>query len=79
MVLKPLPNVPGSDYINANYVDGLIPGSEKAYIASQGPLAHTAVDFWRMVHQTQSNVILMLTKETEAGKVSEICLGDDIY
>lgn len=29
------PNVSGSDYINANYVSGEVPGSERRYIATQ--------------------------------------------
>jgi len=27
----------GSDYINASYINGQVPGSEKAYICTQGP------------------------------------------
>ena len=29
------PDVPGSDYINANYISGEVPGSERRYIATQ--------------------------------------------
>jgi len=61
--------VEGSDYINANWIDGLIPGSEKAYISTQGPLQETVEDFWRMVWETGSNVIVMLTKEIENDKI----------
>jgi len=59
----------GSDYINANWIDGLIPGSERAYITTQGPLQETVEDFWRMVSETGSNVIVMLTKEVENDKI----------
>jgi len=62
-------DIEGSDYINANWVDGLIPGSERAYITTQGPLQETVEDFWRMVSETGSNVIVMLTKEVENDKI----------
>jgi len=58
-------SAPDFDYINANWIDGLIPGSEKSYISTQGPLQETVSDFWRMVWQTNSNVIVMLTREVE--------------
>jgi len=59
----------GSDYVNANYIDGQIPGSEKAYIASQGPVQAILVDFWRMTWETKTSVILMLTKEVENARL----------
>jgi len=59
----------GSDYINANFINGQIPGSERAYIASQGPVQAILVDFWRMMWETNSCVILMLTKEVENARL----------
>jgi len=58
-----------SDYINANYISGLIPGSEMAYIATQGPLQSTYYDFWRMIWELNTSVIIMLTKEIENGRL----------
>ena len=43
---------------------------EHEYIATQGCLPETVLDFWRMVYQESSCVILLVTKEMEKGKVS---------
>jgi len=67
--LKSIPGEEGSDYINANYIKGLISGSDKAYIATQGPLQSTFGDFWRMIWETDAAIIVMLTKEVENGKL----------
>lgn len=48
--------------------------SDHEYIATQGPLAETIHDFWRMVYQENSCVILMITREIERGKVKELFL-----
>lgn len=45
----------------------------KVYIATQGCLANTVEDFWRMVWQERSRVIVMNTKEIERGKVCFAC------
>ena len=59
-----------TDYINANYVNMHIPGSNwtNQYIASQGPLSNTAVDFWTMVWEQSSTFIAMLTTLVEKGR-----------
>ncbi|XP_029107755.1 tyrosine-protein phosphatase non-receptor type 5-like [Scleropages formosus] len=53
-----------STYINANYMRGY-GGEEKVYIATQGPTVNTVSDFWRMVWQECSPVIVMLTNVEE--------------
>ncbi|KAH0945930.1 hypothetical protein HN011_007928 [Eciton burchellii] len=72
-------NIPGADYINANYIkneegngtsgsnsDAILFG--KCYIATQGCLPNTVQDFWHMVYQENTRVIVMTTKEIERGK-----------
>ncbi|XP_074927382.1 tyrosine-protein phosphatase non-receptor type 6 isoform X4 [Chelonoidis abingdonii] len=65
------PNIPGADYINANYIKNqLISPDEftKTYIASQGCLDATINDFWQMVWQETSRIIVMTTREVEKGR-----------
>lgn len=44
-------------------------GPKKFYIATQGCLPNTVADFWWMVWQENTRVIVMTTKEIERGKV----------
>ncbi|XP_016375987.1 tyrosine-protein phosphatase non-receptor type 6-like isoform X2 [Sinocyclocheilus rhinocerous] len=64
------PNVVGSDYINANYIVNKLMdiNYQKVYIACQGCLATTVNDFWQMVWQEKSRVIVMTTREVEKGR-----------
>ncbi|XP_034272810.1 tyrosine-protein phosphatase non-receptor type 5 isoform X1 [Pantherophis guttatus] len=55
---------PLSSYINANYIRGYR-GEEKVYIATQGPIVNTVSDFWRMVWQEHSPIIVMITNIEE--------------
>ncbi|XP_051778064.1 receptor-type tyrosine-protein phosphatase epsilon isoform X2 [Erpetoichthys calabaricus] len=52
-----------TDYINASFVDGY--RQKDYFIATQGPLAHTVDDFWRMVWEWKSHSIVMLTELQE--------------
>lgn len=40
-----------------------------AYIATQGPLQDTVDDFWRMLMEQNSNIIVMLTQLHEGDRV----------
>ncbi|XP_053546440.1 LOW QUALITY PROTEIN: tyrosine-protein phosphatase non-receptor type 11-like [Bombina bombina] len=66
-------SVPGSDYINANYIKSSFDDSRgsqpcKVYIATQGCLQNTVCDFWAMVYQENTHVIVMTTKEMERSR-----------
>ncbi|XP_030194635.1 receptor-type tyrosine-protein phosphatase S isoform X39 [Gadus morhua] len=64
--LQPIRGVEGSDYINGSFIDGY--RQQKAYIATQGPLAETTEDFWRMLWEHNSTIVVMLTKLREMGR-----------
>nr|XP_047925213.1 FERM and PDZ domain-containing protein 2 isoform X2 [Anser cygnoides] len=56
-------------YINASYIRMKVGEEEHFYIITQGPLPSTMADFWQMVWESESDVIAMMMKETELGKV----------
>ncbi|XP_075979854.1 uncharacterized protein LOC142979011 [Anticarsia gemmatalis] len=64
--LKRIGNDPTTEYINANFVTG--PGNiRNYYIACQAPLSNTVVDFWRMIWEQNSRLVVMLTEYMENG------------
>merc|ERR1712198_498975 len=66
VLLNALVNGSNSDYINASTVTDHDPRNP-AYIVSQGPMAHTVADFWQMVWEQGTVVIVMLSRLSENG------------
>uniref|UniRef100_A0A7N6AFE5 protein-tyrosine-phosphatase n=1 Tax=Anabas testudineus TaxID=64144 RepID=A0A7N6AFE5_ANATE len=78
------PDVPGSDYINANYIRVnfvylFLFCSGKVFIATQGCLQNTVIDFWKMVYQENTHVIVMTTKEMERGRNKCVRYWPDLH
>lgn len=46
-------------------------GRPNAFIATQGPMSHTVIDFWRMVWHSHAPAIVMITKLVEK---RDVCL-----
>lgn len=61
-----IPDVEGSDYINACYLRNL--KGECRSIAAQGPLSSTVLDFWRMLWAHNIQVVVMVARVVEMGK-----------
>ncbi|XP_046574244.1 receptor-type tyrosine-protein phosphatase mu-like [Haliotis rubra] len=86
VVLKAVAENVFSGYINANYIQGV--GCLQKFIAAQGPFLRVVPDFWRMVWETESRQIVMLTNIIEDGKmkcakywpgeIDEVKVFDDI-
>ncbi|GMR53213.1 hypothetical protein PMAYCL1PPCAC_23408 [Pristionchus mayeri] len=61
-----LNNSDTGDYIHANYIRGYPFINE--FLCTQGPLAHTICDFWRMAWDENVGYIVMLCELLEGGK-----------
>ncbi|KAG8434907.1 hypothetical protein GDO86_013029 [Hymenochirus boettgeri] len=66
---NPLVRVGNDGYINASYVTIPVGERELHYICTQGPLPNTVDSFWQMVWENHSAVIIMMTQQSENGKV----------
>lgn len=58
-------------FLFRTFQPNLICRRQNAYIATQGPTQDTIVDFWRLVWEQRSSVIVMMTKCEERSKVSK--------
>ncbi|XP_066910268.1 uncharacterized protein [Clytia hemisphaerica] len=56
-----------SKYINANFIRGY-DGIPDQFVATQGPLPCTVIDFWHMVWQYRATAIVMITKLKEKNR-----------
>ena len=62
---------PHGDYINASFVNMEIPSSAiiNRYIATQGPLSNTCNDFWLMIWEQKSSLVVSATPLVERGRI----------
>ncbi|CAG2105274.1 unnamed protein product, partial [Medioppia subpectinata] len=67
VILNTIEGIPGSDYINADFVEGY--KRRKVFICAQGPTQKTVNDFWRMIYEQKCRVIVMLTGIEEQGRI----------
>lgn len=64
--LMPIDPSRGDDYINASMIQAPL-DIPRQYIASQGPIQSTLIDFWRMVIEQDTRLIVALSPEMENG------------
>ncbi|CAI2184569.1 6266_t:CDS:1 [Funneliformis geosporum] len=56
-----------TDYINASYIEA--PNNVRKYIVTQGPLKETIDDFWLMIWEQNTRIIVMLTNQIEKEEI----------
>ncbi|KAG0712697.1 Receptor-type tyrosine-protein phosphatase kappa [Chionoecetes opilio] len=66
VILPLLEGEPCSDYINANHITNT--RERQRFVACQGPTNGTVRDFWRLVWQVGTGVVVMLTNLRERGR-----------
>ncbi|KAG9483315.1 hypothetical protein GDO78_009310, partial [Eleutherodactylus coqui] len=66
VTLSEIHGEPGSDYINASYINGF--KEPRKYIAAQGPKEETTNDFWKMIWEQKSTIIVMVTRCEEGNR-----------
>ncbi|XP_029474082.1 receptor-type tyrosine-protein phosphatase C isoform X2 [Rhinatrema bivittatum] len=66
VTLSDISGEPGSDYINASYIDGF--KELRKYIAAQGPKDETVDDFWKMIWEQKATIIVMVTRCEEGNR-----------
>lgn len=59
-----------SDFINASPL--YVPFANRDYILTQGPLETTSEDFWQMVWEQKSRIIVMLNNVIEKGSMKYV-------
>ncbi|VDP14932.1 unnamed protein product [Heligmosomoides polygyrus] len=64
--LKVINDDENSDYINANFIRGW--NARKYFIAAQAPLDTTVADFWRMIWEQDSRLIVMVANLFEKNR-----------
>jgi len=58
-----------NDYINANYIQmENEKGINRKWIAAQGPLPNTVQDFYQMIWESETELIIMVTQVVERGR-----------
>lgn len=66
-------------FLQSMHEEGRHVAEGKVFIATQGCLQNTVVDFWKMVYQENTHVIVMTTKEMERGRNKCVRYWPDLH